>query len=393
MYKDIEKKLIYHKENIINAFIKKGIYPNDSLIKFKLESIDERISIFNSPIIKEGSYFDTSHFNKCIKLIYNDLAILYKVLYEINKIEFNQLNQYSKMHINEMQNIADLYLEKSNLEAYSTTLGKTILFLNSNFDLDYKNNVQVINLGQLEIENASEILCIANINNIEYNNILFKFFDGGNTYTVNPYNYNNSTLIMPGNITRNIYEVNLQESQVINGMIELPVNLEILNNKYLTLGAKDKILYKKANENGEIIEEKPIAINALNFSGHCYIDFYTLNCTGITFRFNKKPIAANFNIDESKITDLDYIHHFFIECDDNFTFDFEIEKGQVFAIKERTLIENDSLYYSGNIKDIKDFVIIETLDGDISKYNTYIEINNSNIKNSDIKSIMIKKIR
>ena len=88
-----------------------------------------------------------------------------------------------------------------------------------------------------------------------------------------------------------------------------------------TLGAKDKILYKKANENGEIIEEKPIAINALNFSGHCYIDFYTLNCTGITFRFNKKPIAANFNIDESKITDLDYIHHFFIECDDNFTFD------------------------------------------------------------------------
>ena len=133
MYKDIEKKLIYHKENIINAFIKKGIYPNDSLIKFKLESIDERISIFNSPIIKEGSYFDTSHFNKCIKLIYNDLAILYKVLYEINKIEFNQLNQYAKMHINEMQNIADLYLEKSNLEAYSTTLGKTILFLNSNF--------------------------------------------------------------------------------------------------------------------------------------------------------------------------------------------------------------------------------------------------------------------
>ena len=268
MYKDIEKKLIYHKENIINAFIKKGIYPNDSLIKFKLESIDERISIFNSPIIKEGSYFDTSHFNKCIKLIYNDLAILYKVLYEINKIEFNQLNQYAKMHINEMQNIADLYLEKSNLEAYSTTLGKTILFLNSNFDLDYKNNVQVINLGQLEIENASEILCIANINNIEYNNILFKFFDGGNTYTVNPYNYNNSTLIMPGNITRNIYEVNLQESQVINGIIELPVNLEILNNKYLTLGAKDKILYKKANENGEIIEEKPIAINSLNFSGH-----------------------------------------------------------------------------------------------------------------------------
>ena len=72
---------------------------------------------------------------------------------------------------------------------------------------------------------------------------------------------------------------------------------------------------------------------------------------------------------------------------------FEIEKGQVFAIKERTLIENDSLYYSGNIKDIKDFVIIETLDGDVSKYNTYIEINNSNIKNSDIKSIMIKKIR
>ena len=74
-------------------------------------------------------------------------------------------------------------------------------------------------------------------------------------------------------------------------------NLTITNCKlygcaytYISLGYTNK----KANENGEIIEEKPIAINALNFSGHCYIDFYTLNCTGITFRFNKKPFLNKY---------------------------------------------------------------------------------------------------
>ena len=391
MYKDIENTVIYYENMIINEFVKTGIYPNNNLIKSRLNDIDTRLSIFRHTIVKEGSSFDTKQFNKNIDYIYNDLKILYKILYEITVEEYNNLRQYIQTHLVEMQEYANTYLEKANLEAYSTSLGKTILFKDRNFSLDYNDTDQIISLGQIELEDACKILCIINISNIDYGNVILNLYDGANTYKCSIYNYNNDILTLPGEENKTIYEINLQESQIINGPVELALKLQNYDNKCITLGGKDKILYKKANENGEIIEEKPIAINALHFTGHCFIDFYTVDCTGISFKFNKKPLAANFDINANKISNLDYVHHFFIECDDNFSFDFEIEKGMVYAVKEHSLIDNNKIYYSGNV-DIKDFLVIEYMPGNIAQYNVYLKLVDSIINEEDIRSIMIKKI-
>lgn len=391
MFKDVELKLNYHKERIIKDFIKKGIYPDNSLIQSKLNNIDFRLSIFKKVLVKEGSYFDTKEINECINNIYEDLNILYELLFEITQKEYLALKYYVQSHLNELQSLSEIYLKRTELETFSTSLGKSILFKYNKFDINKKDNTTIINLGQIEIKKADQIICIAKINNTAYNNVLFNLNQVDTSLTCNLYNYNHNILTIPGEKNKILYETNINDSQKINGAIKLAIKPEISDSSFTTLCGKDKILYKKADKTGEIIEEKPIGINSLSFDAHSYIDFYVVNGSGISFRFNKKPLATNFNINSNKIKNLNYIHHFFIECDENFSFDFELEKGFVYAIKENTIIEKDELYYSGNV-DIKDFLIIQTLNGDSVKYNASIEIYNQDITEEDIEGIMVKKI-
>jgi hypothetical protein len=396
MFKDIELKLNYHKERIITNFIKRGIYPDNRLIQSQLNDIELRLSIFKNPKIKEGSQFNTDIINDSIKYIYDDLAILYKLLYEVTVTEYNRLSYYINSHLRELEDTAQMYLKRANLESYSTALGKSILFKHNDFEIDKKDNNTVINLGKISISDATKIACIGNINNVEHNNVVFKFRESGvdnpATVSCNSYSYNRDFVVFPGELEKKEYEISISESQKINSTLELPIVATDPNNgKFITLAGKDKILYKMANENGEIIEEKPIAINALSFKSHSYIDFYIVGGSSVTFRFNKKPLATNFNTNVNRIENLDYIHHFFIECDEDFSFDFELERGSVYAIKENTLINQEKFYYSGQV-DVKDFMIVHFLSKEPKEYDATVEIYNTSISEDDIESIMIKKI-
>lgn len=392
MYKDIEKKLNYHKNKLIKEFINKGIFPSDNLIQSRINNIELRLAILEKPIIKEGSIFNTKEMNYAIEQIADDLNLLYEILYEVTEKEYNDLNRYVRTHLLELEELSDMYLKRAELESLTTALGKSIIFKHNDFIIDTKDGVSVIDIGQASIEDASKIACIANINNVAYEDVIFELYSGDKTLSCNAYNYNHDTLITPGEKNRTLHEIKLKESQKITGLIELPLDLKELKDEYTTMAGKDKILYKKANVSGEIIEEKPVAINALSFKDHSYIDFYVVKGSGISFKFNKKPIAANFDINIAKIEKLDFIHHFFIECDENFSFDFELESGYVYAIKEKTLIDKDKIFYSGNI-DVKEFLVVETENGSAKNYNISIEIQNSNITEDDIESVMIKKIK
>lgn len=392
MFTDIEYKLKYHKEKIMQSFIKQGIYPDSKLIQSRLNSIELRLSIFKNPKIKEGSLFDTNEINNAIKDIYDDLAILYKLLYEITVVEYNKLSYYIDSHMRELDEISRMYLKRAELESYSTAIGKSLYFSHNNFDIDKSGDMSIINLGNIDIEDASKIACILNSNNVDYSNVVFKFKKNDDIISCNAYNYNHDTIIFPGEKNKEEYNIKISDSQKISGRLELPIlTNNTLGGSFITLAGKDKILYKKADKNKEIIEEKPVAINALSFSSHSYIDFYVIGGTSITFRFNKKPIATNFNMNSNRIENLNYIHHFFIECDEDFSFDFELEKGSVYAIKETTLVDQDKLYYSGQI-DVKDFMVIHTMPGEKKTYDAVIEIHDTTITEDDIESIMIKKI-
>jgi hypothetical protein len=392
VFSDIQLKLNYYKEKIIQSYIKRGIYPNNKLIQSKLDDIDLRLAIFGKPTAKSGDTFNTKEINYAINEIYIDLTFLYNLLYKITVQEYNDLNNYIDSHIRELQDISDMYLKRANLESYSTALGTSIFFKHNDFDMTAKDDCVSIDLGTINIDNASKIVCIADINNVDYKNVIFKFINNSNNMSCNSYSYNHDSIIFPGDVTRNEYPITMHELQKINSLVNLPIVADDTEDStFITLAGENKVMCKKIDSSGSIKEETVIDTSTLTLSDHSYIDFYVLNGVSISFRFNKNPIATNFNLNSEIVTNLDYVHHFFLECEAGTTFDFEIEKGSVFAIQEKTIISEGNFYYSGNTE-VTDFLIVQTLPGETQTYNASIEVYNTSISQDDINSVMIKKI-
>lgn len=392
-YKDVEKKLEHYKKQILQELVRKGIYPDNELIESRLKAFDMHLALFKNYNVVEGKLFNANEYNERLKLIYMDLNFLYELLYELTVLEYNKLQNFINSHLSELNSIVETYNKRAEYENSTTTLGKTLLFQNNSFSIETKDSTTIINLDNLKIPNAAVLACIANINNVKAEDIIFKFRKVGTEQWINtsPYNYNNDIITMPGELKRNIYDYSLQENQVITGplLIDIKSNVNVKNN-YTILGGKNNIFVNYKDQNGFIVEEKPLTVDSLTFKNKAYINFYVLGGNSIAFKFNKKPIATNFPIDTQRVEGLNYIHHFFIECDEDFSFQFELDKGQVYAIKETGLISNDKLYYTGSDQ-IKDFTIIETTIGETNDYEIKIEAHDNN-DDIDIDSIIIKQV-
>lgn len=393
-YKDVEKKLNYYKQQVLKEFISKGIYPDNKLIDSKLKAVNTHLSLFKNYNVTTGKLFNANEYNKRLELIYTDLYILYELLYEITVLEYNKLQNFINSHLTELNSIVKTYNKRAEYENTTTSLGKTLLFKNNSFLIDNKDSITIINLDKIDINSGSLIACIANINNVNTEDIIFKFKEinsNSDWINVSPYNYNNELLKIPGERKKNIYEYNLQEGQMINAplLIDIESNINIKNN-YIILGGKNSIFVNYKDENGFIVEEKPLTLDSLVFNQKAYINFYVFDGNSISFSFNKKPISTNFPIDTQRIDNLNYIHHFFIECDEDFSFQFEIDKGQVFAIKEIGVIAENKIYYTGSEK-VKDFKIIETDIGELKAYEAKVEVYNNN-QDIDIENIIIKQV-
>lgn len=392
-YKDVNKKIEYYKKQILQEFVSKGIYPDNSLIESRLKNIDTYLSIFQNYNVVTGNLFNANEYNERLKLIYQDLSFLYELLYELTVLEYNKLQNFINSHLSELNSIVETYNKRAEYENSTTTLGKTLLFKNNSFSIENKDSMTIVNLGNVDISNGSTIACISNINNVSADDIVFKFkdVDKENWLVTSPYNYNNDLLTMPGELKKTIYEYELQETQKINGPLLLDIVSNVnIKNKYDILGGENKIFVNYKDDDGFIVEEKPLTAESLSFDKKAYINFYVVDGNSISFRFNKKPIATNFPIDTQRIDDLNYIHHFFIECDKDFSFELELDKGKVYAIKETGIISDEKLYYTGS-EQVSDFLIIETATGDKKSYEVVMEAHNSN-EDIDIESIIIKQL-
>lgn len=394
IYLDVLKKFNYHKELILKEFIKNNIYPDNELIQSRINNIDLYLSIFKHNNVVTGEVFNTNEFNKAIEFIYKDIVILYELLQEIQVERLHKLQNYIASYLHELHSITDTYKKRADLENTSTTLGKTLLFQNNQFKIDNDNATTILKLKDVEIEDAASIACIANINNIKTDNMLFVLTDSetNKEYKIAPYNFSEELLTMPGKKNISYFNIEMTEDQKMTGPIYLNLNKDIdTNNKYTILCGKNKIFINYKDENRFEIDDSPSTLGTKFYNKNTYINFYVLNGNTVSFKFNKRPISANFPIDDLTVTNLDSIHHFYIECDDEFTFEIELDKGDIYAIKENGIINNDKLYYTGT-NDVKDFNIIEEAKGKAKTYHTELRIYNNNDNNIDIDNIVIKEM-
>ena len=172
-YLDVQQKLIFHKENILQNFIKKGIYPTNELIAKYIDDIDLNLAIFKNYDKVTGNKFDTKEYNQSLLFIFKDLSILYNIFNTLCIDEYEKLQNLINSHLTELSSIADTYKEKALYERNDTTLGETLLYQKDNFIIDSNNSTTTVTLKPITVTKGSIIACIANIKNTINYNIMF----------------------------------------------------------------------------------------------------------------------------------------------------------------------------------------------------------------------------
>jgi len=392
IYKDIVLKVKFYKAQIIKDLLNKGISPETEEIDKRLNDIDISLSIFEHETIYPGSNVNVKRINQELKNIEIDLKFLYTLLHDLTITEIVKLKAFSDTHLDELENLSNNCKVRSQEEVNSTSLGKTLYFQHSNFDITTEHNIDTIELGPIEISQGSKIACIVNATNVENSNIIVNIVNTitGAIINISPYNYNQQSILLSKIADVNTYNISFSQNIILNSPLKLNINDMIINpfNKYQILAGADKIKITSADYNGLI--NRPLSTNMAYFENKTFIEFYTIGATEITFKFNKPPTHTNFKLNNHKVSNLDYIHYFFIECDKDFSFNFDLNKGNVYAVKEKGIIDNKNLLYAGNDM-VSNFCVIETISSKKEIFQFSIKIINNN-QDVDVQNIYVKEI-
>lgn len=392
MYRDMSEKLKYHKEKILKSLIKRGLYPTDAEIGTIIDSIDLSIAYLKVQEVKPAQEFDAKAHSAMISSIYEDLKLLYKLLYHFSIEEYATLNAFIDTHLDSLERDVRFYKNKSKEEISTTSLGETVMFESGDFNVKTFNNVTEISLGKIKLKNGSKIASIINAVDLNGEDVIFTFKNEEDELRVSPYNYSQNFMRVPGEIEKKEY-LYITEKQQTGVSTKMEIDSEIdSKNKYLIMSGKDKIFIKEySNVTRNYTKYRPTKFDMVEFNSKTYIDFYTCGAKSITFRFNKKPVNTNFSMNNYVVSDLDNVHHFFIECDAGFSFDFDIEGGSVYAMKSEGVVYNGGLYFNKRTEE-KDFLIYEYKTSNTTEYQAYVNIWNKNAFDLDIDNIMIKEL-
>lgn len=375
MYKDIILKLDYHRKHIINSFIKRGYFPKSEEIANKLEQIDTRIALFEQHKFVPGEKFDTKEMNYMLEMLYKDITFLYKILEDIQINEYNKMLLNIETHMTNLESLATHFKKRSNEEVNSTSLGKTLLFKTDDWDIEVNDDSTNISIGELELIQGSEISCFANINNTDKRNIVFKFEaqDSKYNFTALPYNYNNDTYIVPGEIAIKETDITLNDNFNINSEIKIPFETNIKND-YKILGGKDKMVVTDKETNAIKVVDIPTYDKPFIATKNCFISFYIEGKGIIEYNFNKRPLHSNFSIQNGYINIEKDIQKVFLDVEEGFICYFDINNESTgWSTLENALAYDKYLIYNGMIL-VRDFKVKEYIKNKTTKYNIKIKI-------------------
>ena len=407
IYKDMIEKLKFHRNIIINAFIRKNYYPSSQEVNDKLKLVNSRIALFESYISKPGSYMNVKELNYCFEMIAKDIEILYTVLEDILTNEFSALKIYIESSLSELESKAEYYRKRCDEEIHSTTLGTTVLFQANNWNVTENDETNLISLGSMDLIQGMEIACFINFKENEEGEVNEKLLEGldvvfqfdnndpEKSFWALPYNYNNNSYKVPGEMGINNYELLVPIISVVNDYVPIEVAEINFSNRYKIAGGLGgmQVTSKKTGET--YLYKFANAENAFIAPEDCFVEFFVLDAnknTHMEYSFTEQPIATNFSLSNGKIDINTDAKRIFIECQKGLAMFFTLPTGKVYASFEDPVIVNSKTFlYKGNWN-IKDFVLREYVRSNTSPYKINVFIKSSEDIISKLESIYIKEV-
>lgn len=398
IYKDMIEKLKFHKSNILNSFIKKNYYPSSKEIEEKLSTVDARLALFEAYISRPGSYMDIKKLNHCFDMIVKDIEILYTVLEKILIEDYSALSIHIEAALTELEKKADYYKKRCSEEMYSSTLGTTVFFQSNSWNVIEEDEMNIIDLGTLELVEGMDIACFANVENIDSKDIVFQFEnnDTEKSFLALPYNYNNNSYRVPGEIGINNIDIAIPVTSIVNDYIPIEYNINF-ENKYKIAGAVGGMQVTLRSTGETLLYRFANIDNAFVAPEDCFVEFFVLDGHEVPnnymeYSFTEAPISTNFSLQNGEIPLNKEVVRISIECQKGLGMFFMIPSGTAYATFEEPIIVNkNTLVYNGNW-DIRDFVLREYVRCNKTNYRVKLFIKSDKDIIDNIESIYIKEV-
>ena len=383
-YRDEIKKIEYYKQKIINRYLEDNQLINNSRLQQYLDSIDMKLAIFRQAYIQNGEEMDVEKFNSQKADIYQDLKILYEIIYELAKERYVKVETKIRCALEDLNQRAKYYSNRTKVESLSV-YGNTLYYETNGFSQYYNSGKVYIDLGPLSIPSGSYVVCILDSNEVEPSNTIFRFNE--NTQIAD-YMYNRGYLRIPGNYKINTYNYETEEAPTESFEITAE-NLTPDNSKsYNIFAGADKIKITDTSTGGYKYIDKVTNI-AYTADKVCDISFYIYNASYINF-----TIVGNYDyksFEGYQISSPKQRQKILIKARPGFNIDF-VTDGQIYADKGTSFIEDKKLYSNNVFNGINDYMVEEIEFGEpITFDNVQVIIDNAATTFYDINSVTIKQ--
>jgi hypothetical protein len=383
LYLDQIKKIEVYKKRIVDQYLQEGRIIDKLQLQKKIDEIDTKVAVFKQGFIENGETLDLEKFNEQKQDIYEDLKILYKIIFELGQNKLSKVEARIKSELNELTFLANKYKYKNALETMSI-YGNTIFYQSSGFDQSYINGQVEINLGEIAIPSGSYVTCLLNSEEVDPKNVYFDF----NGQRISDYMFNKNHLRIPGNYSLESYDFKVEEA---NSTV-FPINVENIQlnkkNQYNLFAGENLLRIDYPNIGGyEYVEKNPN--QPFVADQDCVISFFVYGSSQISITTNSKYEYKNY--DESIIDTPKYRQKILIKARVGFTFDM-ITDGRVFSSMSACEISEDNLYSTKQYNNISDFMLEEIKYGeDVRIPNIKVIIKNAQSEFFDINYIAIKQ--
>ena len=381
-YKDEIEKLKYLRNQIAFSLSSSGTFPDRSIIDKRLEAIDSKLALFHHLTVKESAVFDVKQFNSEFMNLYQDLKILYELVYFFKSRALEETRSYVEMHLAELETLAERYAQKSRFETGNTALGKTVYFKGSGITPSVKNHIATIDCGDVKVSKGARVSFFIKGRYFNQEDVVFKLGPS----ICSPYDVNMDTITINGTSSYKTYNCKMPEDATHNSMYILNSDsfTPVMKNKYVIYGGQDTIAVSKDGTDTFVKKDKGAPVT---LTGKGHISFYVIGGSYISFDFSKAPENANFsgymmqNIKEHQKVSFEYT--------DGISFEY-ITDGAIYAVKKNGIINGTSLYYP-DADDLSTFRIEEYAGNDTVNMNLKITVTQSGEHVPAISMIAVKE--
>lgn len=381
MYKDQVYKLEYYKQKLISQSLSLGEFLNESSLDSALEDYETQFALFKHRYIQKGSKLDIKDFNNELAILYQDLLILYQVMYDITIKKFNKTKELVSIKLNDLERIADQYYSRCKLETIAI-FGDTLVYQADNFDITNKNGKSYIKLPSFTTYEGATLAFLASVDNLDNANVILELNPSQN---IQNYESNENLFVVPGEpeITTKFFE--LDSSNKYNGSFMLEHNPNnAYQSQYFIYSGKDMI-----NIDGRYISISEY--NKTDFSTEYNVELYIYNATQADFNFSLEPLQSN--IDNHYVTIKDRVQKFTFKMAPYSHLSVNTN-GIVFCAVDKCRVKDNRLYSRTFYNNVYSYML-ETVsyNKEVIYNNPVAVIDNPTNKEIKIKSLAVKQNR